>query len=83
LFRDREDNVRQPPRAEGMAPESWLYDKESKVSLDKPQISEGSEPVKLLDPNDKEITSPAAQLTPGHTGDEHFEATLAQVQAGS
>jgi hypothetical protein len=69
---------------EGIVPPSWLLDKESKVSFDKPLISEGIDPVKLFEANDKEITSPAPeQLRPGHTGDEHFDATLAQIQAGS
>jgi hypothetical protein len=69
---------------EGIVPPSWLLDKESKVSFDKPQISEGIDPVKLFDAKFSVITSPEPeQLTPGHTGDEHFEATLAQIQAGS
>jgi hypothetical protein len=69
---------------EGIVPPSWLLDKESKVSFDRPLISEGSDPVKLFDAKFSVITSPAPeQLRPGHTGDEHFEATLAQIQAGS
>jgi hypothetical protein len=69
---------------EGIVPPSWLLDKESKVSFDKPLISEGRVPVKLLDAKFSVITSPAPeQVRPGHIGDEHFEATLAQIQAGS
>jgi hypothetical protein len=69
---------------EGIVPASWLMEKESKVSFDKPLISEGIDPVKLFDTSDKEITSPAPeQVRPGHTGVEHFDATLAQIQAGS
>jgi hypothetical protein len=60
-----------------------LLFRDNDVSFDNPLISEGRVPVKLLEDNDKEITSPdPEQLRPGHTGDEHFEATLAQIQAG-
>jgi hypothetical protein len=60
-----------------------LLFKDNDVSFDKPLISEGRVPVKLCPLNVSEVTSPdPEQLTPGHTGDEHFEATLAQIQAG-
>jgi hypothetical protein len=66
-----------------MAPESWLTANDKYVSWDIPQISEGSEPVKLLEPKFRAITSPdTEQVTPVHTGEEHLLATLAQVQAG-
>jgi hypothetical protein len=48
LERARDDNARQPPRAEGMAPASLLPNKDKEVIFDKPQISEGMEPVKQL-----------------------------------
>jgi hypothetical protein len=70
-------------RVEGMAPESWLADKEKDVIFDKPPISEGREPVKDFEDNESEITSPdTEQVRPGHTGEEHLLATLAQLQAG-
>jgi hypothetical protein len=69
---------------EEIVPPSWLLEKERKVSFDKPLISEGSDPVKLFDAKFSEITSPDPEhVRPDHTGDEHFEATLAQIQAGS
>jgi hypothetical protein len=59
-----------------------LY-KDNDVSFDNPLISEGRVPVKLRESRFSEITSPdPEQVRPGHTGDEHFEATLAQIQAG-
>jgi hypothetical protein len=60
-----------------------LLFKDNDVSFDNPPISEGRVPVKLCPLNVSEITSPAPEhVRPGHTGDEHFEATLAQIQAG-
>jgi hypothetical protein len=62
---------------------SWLFAIDKYVSFDNPLISEGRVPVKLCPFNVSEITSPAPEhVRPGHTGDEHFEATLAQIQAG-
>jgi hypothetical protein len=61
-----------------------LLFRDNDVSFDKPLISEGRVPVRLFDDNDSEITSPDPEhVRPGHTGDEHFEATLAQIQVGS
>jgi hypothetical protein len=69
---------------EGIVPPSWLLEKERKVIFDKPLISEGRVPARLFDAKFSEITSPEPEhVRPGHTGDEHFEATLAQIQAGS
>jgi hypothetical protein len=52
------------------------------VRLVRVEIVEGIEPVKLFWLNDNDITLPAEQDKPVHTGDEHFEATLVQFQAG-
>jgi hypothetical protein len=48
LERARDDNARQPPRAEGMAPASLLLYNHKEPIFDKPPISEGMEPVKQL-----------------------------------
>jgi hypothetical protein len=70
-------------RVEGIEPASWLVVKDKYVIFDKPPISEGREPVKDFDGNESEITSPdTEQVRPGHTGEEHLFATLAQLQAG-
>jgi hypothetical protein len=70
-------------RVEGISPESWLVEKDKEVIFDKPPISEGREPVKDFEDNESETTSPdTEQVKPGHTGEEHLLATLAQLQAG-
>jgi hypothetical protein len=83
VLKSREENFTHAPRAEGMAPESWLLFNDKYVSSDIPQISEGKKPVKDFEPKFRAITSPAPeQVRPGHTGEEHLLATLAQLQAG-
>jgi hypothetical protein len=60
-----------------------LLFRDNDVSFDKPLISEGRVPVKLRESKFNEITSPDPEhVRPVHTGDEHFVATLAQIQPG-
>jgi hypothetical protein len=84
LLRRRKDNLRQSPREEGRAPESWWLVNDKEVIWERPQISGGRVPVKPIPSKESEITSPAPeQARPVHTGEEHLLATLAQLHSGS